>query len=204
MLFLGLVANVNCKEEEVTVNKRTKNNTNANDEPGKKGKNNIIENQGEDEEEGKKLGVNVDVDVDVNSEAQMSDQGVEIEIKNTDKTNIDQEALLALNIDENYQKYYKLWECRKANIIKSYFLNKSPQRIDDEGTKTERKRVCELFSIRSIKDEKAKVSELFYAHYEEDFCEKKLTSLLETTTSEEEKAGGFECEHFEDLSFLFK
>ena len=206
MLFLGLVANLNCKKEEQEVKPDSKVRQDKKDKKDKEAEEDEEDEEDEgdegDEEEDKG-DVNVDINVDVNSEVNESDGGINIEIKNKDEVNIDQDALLVLNIDKDYQKYYDLWECRKGDVINSYFLNKAPRTIDDKGTTTERKRMCELFNIRSIKDEKPKVTLYFYAHFEKDFCEKQLNSILEDVQSADGKDEGFECKNFEDLSFLF-
>ena len=110
---------------------------------------------------------------------------------------------IILNMDESNVDNYELWECKKEGIIISYFLNKNPDTIDDEGTDRQRKRVCELFSIKSVQDNEPEVRLLYWAHHQKDWCEKNLNETLALHESEDERGGEFRCSQFEDLSFLF-
>jgi len=105
---------------------------------------------------------------------------------------------LVLNINQNNADDYELWECKKADTVISYFLNKNPDTVDDEGTKRQRKRICELFRIKTINNEEANIKLIQWAHYEKDWCEKKLNENLTLND-----ATDFNCSKFEDLSFLF-
>ena len=137
---------------------------------------------------------------DVNVEINVIGEAENTESSEGARNNITNNSVLILTIDKDNPDLddYGLWECQKTDLVVSYFLNKNPNTIDDEGTSEERKRLCELFKINTVKNNDPDIKLINWAHYEKDFCEKKLTESL--TAREEE---GFNCKKIEDISFLF-
>ena len=173
------------KNEEEKQNKEDRRAKNEEEKPDREEK--------EKQDSADELDVDVDISVDI-VEAEKTESSEEA------KSNITNNSVLILNIDKDNPDIddYELWECQKTDSVFSYFLNKNPDAIDDEGTSTERKRVCELFKINTVKNDDSDINLIHWAHYQKDFCEKKLTEYL--TLKEE---GGFNCKKIEDISFLF-
>lgn len=113
-------------------------------------------------------------------------------------------SVRALNRDQSRSDNYELWECKKDGLTLSYLLDKNPDTIDDEGTPQQRERVCELFRIKTFPSGWVEEAQLIaLAHYQNDWCVIKLNEALSLHKSGDEEDGGFQCNKFEDLSFIF-
>lgn len=72
----------------------------------------------------------------------------------------------------------QIWQCQKGSEVMKYIVNSKPVSFDGEGAEV-RQRVCELF-----REHKKDIKLLNYAHWERDFCAKKLTKLIGDHTAE--------------------
>ena len=183
LFFLGLAFSWSCRKEESSQLEK------AAEKESK---------EREKQDSADELDVNVDINVDI-VETEKTESSKE------EKSNITNNSVLILNIDKNNPNTddYELWECKKTDVVVSYFLNKNPDTIDDEGTSKQRKRVCELFRIKTVKNNDPDVKIIYWAHNQKDWCEKKLNETLIVSESGDETREGFNCKKFEDISFLF-
>ena len=209
LFFLGLAFSWSCQKKESPQSNRVErrpdreNSRVRNEERRQKNREKREKKDSADE-----VDVNVDINVDIveaEIEAKKTESSKEekTESSKEEKSNIINKSVLILNIDKNNLKLniddYELWECKKTDVVVSYFLNKNPDTIDDEGTSKQRKRICELFRIKTVKNNDPDIKILYLAHNQKDWCEKKLNETLILN----ESGGGFNCKKIEDISFLF-
>ena len=107
-----------------------------------------------------------------------------------EKEKIDIDVSIQFNAEE--KKDYIFWECSKGDQVIGYLLNKNPSIVDEPGTDRARQRICELYQVVN-----SRTILLSYAHFEKDFCSKKLDEHLTLKQSDDKNKGGFSCEQKE-------
>ena len=184
IFFIGIIFTVGCKNDDSVENGNI---------DRKEKKNRVRKNRDVNEDknlgnEDKNLG-NIDVNVELNLNQKGSD------VKDKDSL---RNVILVLNTNVNSVAGYKLWQCKKDKKLISYFLNNTPNTIDDEGTSQARKRVCELFKIEKNKNGKVEAEVNYLAHHTKNWCEQNLQQILILQSQDD-----FQCNKVEDLSFIF-